>query len=70
MRTLARDCFVDGDKELVDDESLFLFGLINYVGLFLAVGRVSEDHHRINFTELPLFFQFESFFLDFSFLFQ
>ena len=28
MRTLARDCFVDGDKELVDDESLFLFGLM------------------------------------------
>ena len=27
MRTLARDCFVDGDKELVD-ESLFLFGLM------------------------------------------
>ena len=26
MRTLARDCFVDGDKELVDNESLFLFG--------------------------------------------
>ncbi|WP_297305066.1 hypothetical protein [uncultured Coprobacter sp.] len=24
MRTLACDCFVDGDKELVDDESLFL----------------------------------------------
>ncbi|MCS2303763.1 hypothetical protein NXX23_17875 [Bacteroides ovatus] len=23
-----RDCFVDGDKELVDDESLFLFGLM------------------------------------------
>ena len=22
------DCFVDGDKELVDDESLFLFGLM------------------------------------------
>lgn len=28
MRTLARDCFIDGDKELVDDESLFLFGLM------------------------------------------
>ena len=28
MRTLARDCFVDGDKELVDNESLFLFGLM------------------------------------------
>ena len=28
MRTLAKDCFLDGDKELVDDESLFLFGLM------------------------------------------
>lgn len=28
MRTLAKDCFVEGDKELVDDESLFLFGLM------------------------------------------
>lgn len=28
MRTLARDCFLDGDRELVDNESLFLFGLM------------------------------------------
>jgi hypothetical protein len=28
MRTLARDCFIQGDKELVDDDSLFLFGLM------------------------------------------
>lgn len=28
MRTLARDCFIDGDRELVDNESLFLFGLM------------------------------------------
>lgn len=28
MRSLARDCFLDGDKELIDDESLFLFGLM------------------------------------------
>lgn len=28
MRTLAKDCFLDGDKELVDDDSLFLFGLM------------------------------------------
>lgn len=28
MRTLATDCFLDGDKELVDDDSLFLFGLM------------------------------------------
>jgi hypothetical protein len=28
MRTLAKDCFIDGDKELVDNDSLFLFGLM------------------------------------------
>ena len=29
MRQLARDCFLDGNKELVDNESLFLFGLMS-----------------------------------------
>lgn len=29
MRTLAKDSFIDGDKELVDNESLFLFGLMS-----------------------------------------
>ncbi|MCS3085445.1 hypothetical protein NXW09_29625 [Bacteroides ovatus] len=38
MRTLARDCFVDGDKELVDDESLFLFGL-------MGTNFPEPDHH-------------------------
>lgn len=28
MRSLAKDCFIDGDKDLVDNESLFLFGLM------------------------------------------
>lgn len=28
MRALATDCFLEGDKELVDDDSLFLFGLM------------------------------------------
>ena len=28
MRNLAKDCFLGGDKELVDDDSLFLFGLM------------------------------------------
>ena len=28
MRTLAKDCFLDGDKELIDTDSLFLFGLM------------------------------------------
>ena len=29
MRQLARACFIEGDKELVDNESLFLFGLMS-----------------------------------------
>lgn len=28
MRTLAKDCYIEGDKDLVDNESLFLFGLM------------------------------------------
>lgn len=28
MRALAQDCFLDGDKELVDDDSLFVGGLM------------------------------------------
>jgi len=28
MRTLAKDCFIDGDMELIDNDSLFLFGLM------------------------------------------
>lgn len=28
MRQLAKDCFLEGDRELIDDDSLFLFGLM------------------------------------------
>ena len=28
MRNLAKDCFLGGDQDLVDDDSLFLFGLM------------------------------------------
>lgn len=28
-RMLAQNCFVDGDKELVSDDDLFLYGLMN-----------------------------------------
>lgn len=28
LRGLARDCFLSGDKDLIDDESLFMFGLM------------------------------------------
>lgn len=36
VRSLARDTFIQGDKELVDDDSLFLYGLsaklVNIIG--------------------------------------
>lgn len=39
MRTLAKDCFLDGDKELVDDDSLFMFGLMG------QLARIIEMRH-------------------------
>lgn len=36
MKTLAKDCFIDGDKELVDDESLFLFGLMGQLSEIIS----------------------------------
>lgn len=39
MRALANDCFVAGDKELIDDDSLFLFGLM------MQLSKVIEMRH-------------------------
>lgn len=36
MRTLAKDCFIDGDRELVDNESLFLFGLMGQLSEIIS----------------------------------
>ncbi|WP_320889026.1 hypothetical protein [Bacteroides sp.] len=36
MRALAKDCFLDGDKELVDNESLFLYGLMGQLSEIIA----------------------------------
>lgn len=36
MKSLAKDCFVDGDKELVDNESLFLFGLMGQLSEIIS----------------------------------
>lgn len=36
MRQLAKDCFVEGDKELVDNESLFLFGLMGQLSEIIS----------------------------------
>lgn len=37
MRTLARDCFLAGDKELIDNDSLFLFGLMGQLTKIIEV---------------------------------
>lgn len=37
MRALATDCFIDGDKSLVDDDSLFLFGLFPQLGKLIQM---------------------------------
>lgn len=37
MRVLAKDCFIDGDKELVDDDSLFLFGLMGQLSKIIEM---------------------------------
>ncbi len=37
MRTLATDCFLDGDKELIDDDSLFLFGLMGQLSKIIEM---------------------------------
>lgn len=36
MRTLAKDCFLDGDRDLVDNESLFLFGLMGQLSEIIS----------------------------------
>ena len=37
MRALARECFLDGDKELVDDDSLFMFGLMGQLSKIIEM---------------------------------
>lgn len=37
MRQLARDSFLDGDKELIDDDSLFLFGLMGQLAKIIEM---------------------------------
>jgi hypothetical protein len=37
MRSLARDCFLDGDKELIDNDSLFLFGLMGQLSEIIKI---------------------------------
>lgn len=37
QRVLAKDCFLDGDKELVEDDNLFLFGLMGQMGQIIEM---------------------------------
>ena len=37
MRTLANDCFLDGDKDLINDDSLFLFGLMGQLSQIIEM---------------------------------
>jgi hypothetical protein len=37
QRTLAKDCFLDGDRDLVDDDSLFLFGTMGQMGKMIEM---------------------------------
>jgi hypothetical protein len=37
MRNLAKDCFLHGDKELIDDDSLFLFGLMAHLSKIIEM---------------------------------
>ena len=37
MRQLATDCFIDGDKELIDDDSLFIFGLMGQLSKIIEM---------------------------------
>ena len=37
MRELARDCFLDGDKELIKDDSLFIYGLMPHLSQLIQL---------------------------------
>lgn len=36
LKSLATDCFLAGDKELIDDDNLFLFGTITQIGTLVS----------------------------------
>ncbi len=37
MRTLAKDCFLAGDEEMIKDDSLFLFGTMGQLGRIIEM---------------------------------
>lgn len=45
LKALAKDCFIDGDKDLIDNEDLFLFGTIGQLSSIME----SRQAELINF---------------------
>lgn len=37
MRTLAKDCFLGGDEEMIKDDSMFLFGTMGQLGKIIEM---------------------------------
>ena len=37
MRELAKDCFIDGDRELIKDDTLFIFGLMPQLSQLIEI---------------------------------
>lgn len=37
LKELAKECFLDGDKDLINDESLFMFGLMPHLSQLIEV---------------------------------
>lgn len=37
MRELAKDCFLDGDRELIKDDSLFIYGLMPHLAQLIEI---------------------------------
>lgn len=37
MRELAKDCFLDGDKELIKDDDLFIYGLMPHLAQLIEI---------------------------------
>lgn len=47
MRSLATDCFLDGDKELFEDDSLFLYGTMGQLSKIIE----ARDSQLVNLSK-------------------
>lgn len=39
LRQLAKDCFLDGDRDLVDDDSIFIYGAMPHISSIISARR-------------------------------